>query len=238
VQHRNGEAWHTVVQVSGSIDEQPARQRPANESALLARLRDGDEAAFVDLVERYQPPLQRFLRNYLPSQELAEDVAQETWLAVLNGLDRFEERSSLKTWIFRIGANRAQSRMRRERRLVSFSALRVPGFGNRDETPGDDLLPSGFSSDSGMWTSVPRRWDDDPEDRLLANETVAIARETIGQLPPMQAAVITLRDIDNWTSAEVCEALNISEANQRVLLHRARVRVRKALEKHLEGGQP
>lgn len=206
-----------------------------DEAQLLDRLRERDEAAFVELLDRYHAPLVRFLRHYLPSADLAEDVAQETWVAVLNGLDRFEGRSTLKTWIFRIGANRAQTRMRKERRLVPFGSLRAPSI-DEDEPDVERLLPALFSAESGMWSSVPSRWEDDPETSLLSDETVKLVRETIEQLPPMQAAVITLRDMENWTSAEVREALELSEANQRVLLHRARARVRKALESHLESG--
>lgn len=220
---------------------QPADARDAappggDESDLLHRLRNRDEQAFVELLDQHHAALLRFLRNYLPSADLAEDVAQETWVAVLNGLDRFQGRSSLKTWIFRIGANRAQSRMRRERRTVPFGSFTSP-TGDEEDADIERLLPALFSANSGMWSSVPSRWEDEPETSLLSDETVALVRATIEQLPPMQAAVITLRDMDDWTSAEVREALDLSEANQRVLLHRARSRVRKALEPHLESGQ-
>jgi RNA polymerase sigma-70 factor, ECF subfamily len=207
-----------------------------DDADLLARLRGRDEAAFVTLIEQYQAPLVRFLRGYLPTVDLAEDVAQETWLQFLQGIDRFQGRSALKTWIFRIGANRALTRMRKEKRNVSFSDLTARAMED-DEGDIERLLPAAFSPDSGMWTSAPARWEDDPEQKLLSDETIALARETIEQLPAMQAAVITLRDIENWTSAEVREALELSEANQRVLLHRARTKVRKALEGHLEAGE-
>lgn len=203
------------------------------DTALLERLRERDERAFVELLEQYHAPLVRFLRGYVPTQDLAEDVAQETWVAFLQGLERFKGQAALKTWIFRIGANRAQSRMRKERRSIPFSFLRSRSPDGDDEAFDlDRYLPGAFSPATKMWTSVPDRWDADPESRLTANETIAVVRETISQLPAMQASVITLRDIENWTSAEVREALGLSEANQRVLLHRARVRVRKALEAH------
>ena len=208
-----------------------------DEETLVQQLRAGEEAAFVTLLERHHAPLLRFLRNYLPTAELADDIAQETWLAVLTGIDRFEARSSLRTWIFRIGANRAQTRMRREGRSVSFSALEQ-GSADHESDAADieQLLPRGFSHDQGRWSSMPARWEEEPETRLLSDETVELVRETVQELPPMQAAVITLRDIEGWTSAEVREALDLTEGNQRVLLHRARMRVRKALESHLEGG--
>lgn len=208
----------------------------AEDARLVERLRGRDEAAFVELIDQYQAPLVRFLRGYLPTADLAEDVAQETWLQFLQGIDRFQGRSALKTWIFRIGANRAQTRMRKEKRNVSFSDLVARALDDEDGDI-DRVLPAAFSPDSGMWTSAPARWEDDPEQKLLSDETIALVRETIQQLPAMQAAVITLRDMENWTSAEVREALDLSEANQRVLLHRARTKVRKALEGHLEAGE-
>jgi RNA polymerase sigma-70 factor, ECF subfamily len=207
------------------------------EVALVQRLRDGDESAFVEIVEAYQVPLRRFLRNYVPSEDVAEDIAQETWVAVLRGLESFEGRSALKTWIFRIGAFRAQSRMKRERRIVPFASLRRSS-GEDDDIDIDRLMPAEFSRDTGMWMSPPRRWDEEPETKLLSDETVRFVHKTIQQLPPMQASVITLRDIEKWTAAEVREALDLSEANQRVLLHRARLKVRKALEMRAgEGGE-
>jgi RNA polymerase sigma-70 factor, ECF subfamily len=218
-------------------DHTGAKAQPARdgETSLVDRLREGDEGAFVELIDRYQAPLERFLRNYLPSPDLAEDVAQETWVAMLQALPRFEGRSSLKTWIFRIGANRAQARMRRERRTLSFSALKSAMTRDDDESADiEQLLPSAFSAETGMWAAPPARWEDQPETKLLSDETVRHVRETIEQLSTMQAAVITLRDMEHWTAPEVCEALEISEANQRVLLHRARMKVRKALESQLE----
>lgn len=205
------------------------------DSALIARLRKREESAFVTLIDRFHGPLVRFLRNYLPDSDLAEEIAQETWIAVLEGIGRFEGRSSLKTWLFRIGANRAQTRMRREQRTVPFASLGRPD--DDEEFDAERLLPSAFDPASGSWKSVPSRWDEEPETRLTSDETVAFVRETIKELPPMQAAVVTLRDIEQWSANEVREALDLSEANQRVLLHRARARIRKALEGHLEGGR-
>jgi len=207
----------------------------ADEIALVERLRAGDEAAFASLVEQYQPGLLRLARLYVSTQELAEDVVQETWMGVLNGIDRFEGRSSLKTWIFRIAANRAQTRGKREARTIPFAAL-ASAEASRDE-PALDIerfLPRDHPDNPGHWTALPKNWDEQPEERLLSGETLRLIRETIDTLPEAQATVITLRDIEQWSSAEVCDALQISEANQRVLLHRARAKVRRALEPYLE----
>jgi RNA polymerase sigma-70 factor (ECF subfamily) len=218
-------------------DSANAAEPPEGETdeRLIARLRAGDEAAFTELVVEYQPALLRFARLYVSTQELAEDVAQETWMGVLNGIDRFEGRSSLKTWIFRIAANRAQTRGKREARTIPFAVLAAAQADG--EEPALDIerfLPRDHPTSPGHWTALPRNWDDQPEERLLAGETLRLIRETIDTLPETQATVITLRDIEQWSSAEVCEALQISEANQRVLLHRARAKVRRALEPYLE----
>jgi RNA polymerase sigma-70 factor (ECF subfamily) len=166
---------------------------------------------------------------YVGSRALAEDVVGETWLAVLNGIDRFEGRSSLKTWIFRILANRAKTRAQRERRTIPFSALdpgRVPEPAlepERFRDPEDSRWP-------GHWAIPPTAW---PEETLLSTETRNKLAEAIEMLPAGQRAVISLRDIEGWSAQEVCNALDISETNQRVLLHRARSKVRKALEEYL-----
>jgi len=209
----------------------------SEDATLVARLRQREESAFVTLIDRFHAPLVRFLRNYLPDADAADEIAQETWIAVLEGVGRFEGRSSLKTWLFRIGANRAQTRMRRERRTVPFASLGRGGGDDDADIDAERLLPAAFDPASGSWKSVPARWDEEPETRLTSDETVALVQATIQLLPPMQAAVVTLRDIEQWSAAEVREALDLSEANQRVLLHRARARLRKALELHLEGGR-
>jgi RNA polymerase sigma-70 factor (ECF subfamily) len=196
---------------------------------LVAALRAGDEAAFMRIVDRFGPSMLRVARTFVSSRAVAEEVVQETWLGVLKGIDRFEGRSSLKTWIFRILANVARTRGERESRSVPFSSL----AGDGDGEPAVD--PSKFGPE-GMWLAPPDAWDDVPEDRLLARETLGEIEAAIAELPPAQRAVITLRDVDGWPADQVCNVLDISETNQRVLLHRARAKVRRALAAHLSGG--
>ncbi len=186
----------------------------------------------MTLVERYNASLLRVALLYVPSRAVAEEVVQETWLAVLQGIGRFEERSSLKTWIFRILTNRAKTRAERERRTIPFSALSNPGVvpeaalePERFRAPDDPRLP-------GHWASPPAAWST-PEARLESRETRERLRAAIEELPPGQRAVLSLRDVEGWSSEEVCNALGLTETNQRVLLHRARSRVRKALESYL-----
>ena len=204
----------------------------ADDLRLLEALRRGDEAAFCSLIERYHAELTRLAMLYVADRAAAEDVVQETWLGVLRGLDRFQCRSSLKTWIFHILLNRAKTRAQRQGRTIPFSALWNP-----DEEPDEPAIdPAHFRSSepwTGHWASPPRRWDDSPEGRLLARETRKQVRQAVEALPPTQREVITLRDIEGWTSEEVCNLLEISETNQRVLLHRARSKVRLALDTYL-----
>jgi RNA polymerase sigma-70 factor, ECF subfamily len=197
-----------------------------DETALVAALRDGDEAAFRQLVEMYHAMLVRVARMYVSTQAAAEDVAAETWLAVLEGIDRFEGRSSLKTWIFRILTNRAKTRGIREGRSLPFSSLEP------DEPAVDaDRFHGGDHRWPGHWAAPPAGF---PEERLLAAETRDLIEQTIAALPPTQRAVISLRDVEGWSAEEVCNALTLTETNQRVLLHRARSAVRAALEQYLE----
>jgi RNA polymerase sigma-70 factor (ECF subfamily) len=203
------------------------------EAALLDRLRAGDEAAFAELVRRHSPSLLRVALMYVPSRAVAEEVVQETWLGVLNGLDRFEGRSSLKTWLFRILVNRARTRGERERRTVPFATLAAQeADGDFDPVDADRFIPADGSY-PGHWATPPRRWELDPERALQSKETLALVKAAIAQLPEAQRTVITLRDLEGWTSEETRNALEISETNQRVLLHRARSKVRTALEAHL-----
>ncbi len=169
---------------------------------------------------------------YVPSRAVAEEVVQEAWLGVLQGIDRFEGRSSLKTWVFRILLNRAMTRGVRESRSVPFAALAAREMGPEDAS----VDPDRFFSD-GAWRSPPRRWEDSPELKVYSDETLAVARAAIDRLPTAQRLVITLRDLEGFPSDETCNALDISETNQRVLLHRARAKVRVALEEHLGDGQ-
>ncbi len=204
----------------------------ADDGALAAALRRGDEAAFGWLVDRYDGSLRRLARTYVPTPSVADEVVQETWLAVVKGIDRFEGRSSVSTWIYRILANIARTRGVREQRSIPFSSA----AGALDEGDGPAVDHSRFRAvrGRGQWSAPPVPWDEVPEERAGARETLALVESAIETLPPAQREVITLRDIEGWTSEEVCHALDLSEANQRVLLHRARSKVRGALEQHAE----
>jgi RNA polymerase sigma-70 factor (ECF subfamily) len=205
-------------------------QVEAAEAELLDALRTGEESAFTALVQQHHASILRVARIYVSNRATAEEVAQETWLAVLNGLDRFEGRSSLKTWIFRILANIARTRAQRDTRSLPFSSL-----GHETGEPAvdpDRFVPVGERW-AGHWKSYPERWDTMPEERLVGDEARAWVEGAIVRLPPTQRQVITLRDVEGWSSEEVCSALEISETNQRVLLHRARSEVRQALEGYL-----
>jgi len=197
---------------------------------VVAALRAGDEAAFVALVRGLHALLHRTAMTYVPSRAIADEVVQETWLAVVEGLDRFEGRSSLRTWIFRIAANIARSRGGREGRCRPFSSF--GGGADRPAVDPDRFLPAGRSAWPGRWACPPAAWET-PEEHLLARETQDVIRAAIDRLPASQRLVVTLRDVEGWDAAEACAALEISAANQRVLLHRARARVRDALEAHL-----
>jgi RNA polymerase sigma-70 factor (ECF subfamily) len=200
----------------------------------LEALRSGDEAAFMALVERYNASLLRVAQIWVSSRSVAEEVVQETWLAVLKGIDRFEGRSSLKTWIFRILANTAKTRAVREGRTIPLSALENPGLVPEPAVSPDRFRDPADASWPGHWASHPSAWDELPEKRLETLETRKRLEEAIEALPGTQRAVISLRDIEGWGSEEVCNALGLSETNQRVLLHRGRSKVRQALEEYLQ----
>jgi RNA polymerase sigma-70 factor (ECF subfamily) len=197
---------------------------------LLAALRAGDEDAFRRVVREWHGPLLRVARIFTPSRAVAEEVVQETWLRVLGALDRFEGRSSLRTWVFRILVNTAKTRAQREGRTVPFSALQDAWRVPEPAVDPDRFLPDDHPQHPGGWAVPPR---DLPEDRLLAAETRERIAAAIEALPASQRAVISLRDVEGWTSEEARNALDLSEVNQRVLLHRARARVRQALEDYL-----
>ncbi|MET0601938.1 MAG: sigma-70 family RNA polymerase sigma factor [Baekduia sp.] len=200
---------------------------PVDDQELVERARSGDEEAFALLVTRYSPMLLRLARMYVPTDALAEDVVQETWVAVVRGLERFEGRSSFKTWLFRILVNRAKTRGVREHRSIPFAS--VGGGADEDGDEGPTVDPARFTSE-GAWTSAPADWHDDPEAALDSAEALRIAREAIAELPERQKIVITLRDLEGLSSDEVRNVLDLTETNQRVLLHRARAKVREALE--------
>jgi RNA polymerase sigma-70 factor (ECF subfamily) len=202
------------------------------EAELIARLRAGDERAFETLVERHYPTMLAVARHYVKSRAVAEEVVQEAWLGVLEGIDRFEGRSSLRTWILRILVNTAKTRGAREARSVPFASLVTEGDEPAVEPErfrsADDPFP-------GHWRAYPGNWQRLPDEELADKQTLDVVLATIHELPPPQRIVITMRDIQGCDSQEVCEALDVSEGNQRVLLHRARSKVRGALERHLDG---
>jgi RNA polymerase sigma-70 factor (ECF subfamily) len=201
----------------------------ADDHELVERLRRGDEDAFMDLVERWSPSMLRVARMYVPSAAVAEEVVQETWLAVLAGLDRFEERSSLRTWVFSILVNRARTRGVRERRTVPFAALGGDAADGEFQAVDAERFV-GQGNGAGAWAAPPVRWSDEPERALASSEAVEMIEREIARLPEMQRTVFTLRDVAGLSSEEVRNALEISETNQRVILHRARSKVRAALE--------
>ncbi|MBI4261340.1 MAG: RNA polymerase sigma factor [Actinobacteria bacterium] len=206
----------------------------ADEATLVAGLRAGDEAAFAALIDAHHSALVRMAMVYVPSRAVAEDVVQETWLAVLEGIDRFEGRSSLKTWIFRILMNRAMTRGKRERRSVPFSSLVDPAREPSEPAVDRARFQGPGEANPGHWSDPPRSLEGVPEERLLSGELLGEVSRAIEALPPAQREVITLRDVAGWGSAEVCNALGITETNQRVLLHRARSKVRRTLERYLD----
>ncbi len=200
----------------------------ADEADLVTRLKEGDEGAFLGLVRLHHGSMIRVARSFVRSQAVAVEVAQEAWLGVIKGIARFEGRSSLRSWLFRIVSNRAMTRGTKERRSVPFSALATP-----DDMEGPTVDPSRFAK-NGRWSDPPQRWETrDPERLLLATETLGVLQTALEALPPRQRVVVTLRDVEGCTSEEVCATLEVSEANQRVLLHRGRARVRQILEDHL-----
>ncbi len=206
----------------------------SDEQVLVDALCHGDEVAFEALIDRYHASMIRLALHYVRGQAEAEEVAQETWMAVLQGIQRFERRSSLKTWIFRILVNRAKSRGVRDARTILLSALENPDLdGVEPAVSPERFLPADHPQWPGHWAAPPQSWDANPEAALLGRETRARIETAIAALPPSQQVVITLRDVEGWSADEVCETLGVTEGNQRVLLHRARSRVRNALEQYL-----
>jgi RNA polymerase sigma-70 factor (ECF subfamily) len=200
-----------------------------DDQRLVAGLRAGDERAFAALLDRHSPAMLRVALAYVPSRAVAEEVVQETWIAVMRGIDRFEGRSSLKTWIFRILTNVAMRGGSRERRSVPFAALATAEDTGGPSVDPDRFLPADHELFPGHWVLMPSRWPT-PEEGLLSGETRAVIVAAIEKLPKAQHTVLALRDIEGWSSDEVCAALEISAGNQRILLHRARTRVRAAIE--------
>jgi RNA polymerase sigma-70 factor (ECF subfamily) len=204
------------------------------EQAQLQALRRGDEVAFQQLVAAYHPMMVRLAQMYVDDRHTAEDVAQEAWLGMLRGLERFEGRSSLKTWLLTIVSNLAKTRGKREKRSVPFAF-----FANYDQDTDEPAVPSerfraAGDRYAGHWAAKPAPWHFDPEANALNVEVRNFLEMAIERLPAQQRVVLTLRDIQGWTADEVCNALGIAETNQRVLLHRARSKVRRALEEYLQ----
>lgn len=202
-----------------------------DESALIEALRNRDEAAFASLVDKHTPALLRVAQGYVPSREIAEEVVQETWIALVKGIDRFEGRSSLRTWLFTVMINIAKARGVRERRdvdtaITAFTGGTVDPARFRDS---DDPYPAHWKPDE-----KPSAFPDTPEGSVLSSELITVASAELNKLPERQRTVVTLRDMLGFDSNEVCELLGISAANQRVLLHRGRAVVRQALETYVK----
>jgi len=211
---------------------QGASAEEAGDSALVARLKAGDEGAFAELVETHQAAMVRVAELFVPSRSVAEEVAQEAWVGVLSGLESFEGRSSLKTWMFRILTNRAKTRGARERRTVPMSALERPDLEGADAAVDEDRFhPAEDPARGNLWAQPPRP----PDVETIAGEGHERLLAAIEKLPPAQRAVITLRDVQGFDSESVCDLLEVSAANQRVLLHRGRSAVRSGFERYLEG---
>jgi RNA polymerase sigma-70 factor, ECF subfamily len=220
----------------GTAPRPEPTRAPDQDAHLLAALRAGDEEAFAALVTRYHASLKRVARAYVSTDAVAEEVVQDTWIGVLKGIDRFEGRSSLKTWIFRILANIAKTRGERERRSIPFSSAAGAVAAGEPAVDPDRFLPAGAER-ARAWALGPIPWPG-PEESLLSGETRQVILEAIEKLPPAQREVITLRDVEGWSSEEVRNALELSETNQRVLLHRARSKVRGTIEQYLNAMEP
>jgi RNA polymerase sigma-70 factor (ECF subfamily) len=213
----------------------PLTQNVADDDTqLIEAIKRHDEAAFVTLVERYQATLLRIALVYAGNRALAEDVVQDAWVGVLAGIAKFEGRSSFKTWLFRILVNRARSRAVREDRTVPFSALGDGSFQSQAPAVPPHRFCGSDSEWADHWSVPPNAWGSSPEEELIARETQDLISRELVRLPPAQREVITLRDVNGWSAEEVCNVLGLTETNQRVLLHRARSRVRAVLESYLD----
>lgn len=225
-------AFVTAVQQNDAVPD-GAGVDYTDELALVEGLRAGDEGAFAWLLDRYDASLHRLARNYVASAAVADEVVGETWLAVIEGIRRFEGRSSVKTWLYRILMNVARTRGVKEHRSIPFASMSsAMGEGAEPAVDPDRFVAAGKGA--GGWAAPPTPWDEEPEGQLLSKETLGVVIAAIEQLPPAQREVIRLRDLEGWTSVDACNALDVSETNQRVLLHRARSKVRQALESHFE----
>ncbi len=207
---------------------------PPDDQDLIERLRDGEQDAFVRLVEAMTPAMRRVARTHLSSAEVADEVVQDTWLGVLNGLDAFEGRASFKTWIFSILVNLARTRGVLEHRMVPFATLAARESVTPSAAVGAErFLSSDHDRWPNHWAAPPRRWELSPEAALSHAGTLETVRAGIRELPPIQRIVIVMRDLEGFSSDEVCEVLDLTASDQRVLLHRARSGIRAGLEEYL-----
>lgn len=209
-------------------------QSTIDDTELAARLRAGDEAAFAGLIDAYGPALRRLAQCYVPNEAVADEVVQETWLAVIEGIGRFQGRSSVKTWAFCILRNIARRQGGRERRTVTYGSASTSEENDRRSFDPYRFLPFDHPHSPGHWRSFPPTWQCRPDDEFARRETMGVVAGAIAALCPSQREVITLRDVEGRSGAEVCETLSISDTHQRVLLHRARRRVRAALQHHFD----
>ena len=226
--HRMAASRHPEVNQSAAVTN--------GEVVLLARLRQGDEGAFAELVTRHHSALIRMAMGHVADREVAEEVVQDTWMAVIQGLDQFEGRSSLRTWIFGIMIHKAKDRGVREKRHTTFSSFE--SFNDENE---EAIDPSRFHQSgewAGHWAFPPQPWDDQTPEKLLASQqAINVMNRAIEALPQTLKAVLILRDVEGVEAKEACDILKITETNLYVRLHRARERVRQAVEVYLEGRQ-
>lgn len=217
---------------SGTVSSTRLSSRPnvlVHDWECVAAMRRGDDEVFAQVVDRYHGQLIRLAASYVRDRAVVEEVVQDTWMAVICGIDRFEGRSSFKTWLFRIMTNIAKKRGARERRSVPLSALGVPSDDEGAAPDIDCFLPDGRVW-AGHWAASPASWGAQPIERLLANESRDVIENAIERLPALQRRVITLRDVEGWSPQDVCDVLGISDGNHRIVLHRARTKVRAALD--------
>ena len=208
-----------------------------SDAELIELLRDGDEAAFARLIDSYSAPLLRLALAFVQSPSIAEEVVQETWMAVVTGIGRFEGRASVKTWLFKILTNIAKTRAQRERRTIPFSDFDV-GNGDESAVDPDRFLPASHPQWPHHWKTPPQPWSMGPEGTALDHEMLRVLRRTLEDLPRAQRVVVALRDVHGWPATDVCAALDVTEANQRVLLHRGRSRLRAVLERYFGDADP
>jgi RNA polymerase sigma-70 factor, ECF subfamily len=219
--------------VNTEVATAPEPTRWTDDEAIVASLRAGDERTFRDLYQRHCPAMKRVARSYVESDAVAEEIVQETWLGILTGIDRFEGRSALRSWIFSILINQAKTHSVRERRTLPFSSISPAG---RDEPAVDaDRFQNDDEAWPGHWATPPRPWQK-PDRRALSLEARELLKAALSELPDRQRVIVCLRDVDGLSSGEVCGLLGLSRENERVLLHRGRSRLRAALEEYVDGG--